>query len=286
MCPIFDAHNHLQDGELTPYREELLKGLPRWGVAGGVINGTKPADWGCVRAICAEYPQWLPSYGIHPWEVEQAGADWLELLGEFVGETGTVGEIGLDAWKTKENLPLQKKIFVSQLQYAAKRNIPVTIHCLKVWGSLLEILREEDLPECGFLLHAFGGPIEMIEELTRLGAYFSFNGNFLDRPSKMAAFVSIPEDRLLLETDAPAMPPPPQFSSLELPCTSLGKRLHHPGNLRAVCDALANYLGKDPATIAAITSENFQRLFGKRLILHGQSCGAVVCHDRCGECNR
>src|SRR5690606_11232155 len=108
------------------------------------------------------------------------------------------------------DLPAQEEVFVRQLELAAERNVPATIHCLKAWGRLNEILRAEKRPACGFLLHSYGGPAEMVRGFAGLGAFFSISGHFAnERKSRQReTFRSVPLDRLLIETDAPDMPLP------------------------------------------------------------------------------
>src|SRR5206468_3835534 len=114
-------------------------------------------------------------------------------------------EIGLDRWIENYDLPLQEEMFVWQLRLAAERNLPVSIHCLQAWGKLLELLQKEPRPACGFVLHSYGGPREMIPPLMKLGAYFSLPGYFAhERKQKQReTFQAVPLDRLLIETDAP-----------------------------------------------------------------------------------
>ena len=77
--------------------------------------------------------------------------------------SAAVGEIGLDRWKEGLNYEGQEDVFVTQLRIAAERNLPASIHCLKAWGRILELLQEGPVPERGFLLHSYGGPTEMVQ---------------------------------------------------------------------------------------------------------------------------
>jgi TatD DNase family protein len=140
-----------------------------------------------------------------------------------------------------------------------------TIHCLDAWSPLGELLRSAPaLPARGFLLHAYGGPAEMIKTFAGLGAYFSFNGSFLDerRARQLDTFRHVPPDRLLIETDAPAMPFPSAWRTHKLPLSSDGQVVNHPGNLEAAYTGLAAFLGETLPALAARVEKNFQRLFG------------------------
>jgi TatD DNase family protein len=118
-------------------------------------------------------------------------------------------------------------------------------------------------PARGFVLHSFGGPAEMIPAFTRLGAHFSFPGYFLHarKLRQREAFRQVPAGRLLLETDAPDQLLP--ADKIRFPLTDVaGAPLNHPGNLIAVYEGLAAFLGEKIAPLAARVEENFQRLFG------------------------
>jgi len=127
----------------------------------------------------AAYPQVVPSFGYHPWYVKERTAGWQATLLRSLDQIpSAVGEIGLDRWIKDFDLAQQEEVFVWQLRVAAERNLPVSIHCLQAWGRLLELLQSEPRPACGFVLHSFGGPQEMVEPLARLGGYFSLPGYF------------------------------------------------------------------------------------------------------------
>jgi Tat protein secretion system quality control protein TatD with DNase activity len=85
-------------------------------------------------------------------------------------------------------------------------------------------------PSCGFLLHSYGSPLELVDSFVELGAYFSFSGYFLNenKKAKLAPFHEIPMDRLLVETDAPAMPLPPERNEFPLPRREDGELISVP----------------------------------------------------------
>jgi TatD DNase family protein len=265
MISYLDAHNHLQDEWLAPYRGEIFEALDAIGIGAAVVNGTNEADWPEVAALARRYRWIIPSYGMHPWYLTPRTPRWQERLLDFVsaGPCG-IGEIGLDRWKEPYDIAEQAGIFKWQLTVAAERNLPVTIHCLKAWGALWDILKDNPVPERGFLLHSYGGPAEMLRGFIDRGAYFSFPGYFLGsrKEAKREIFKKIPQDRLLAETDAPAMRLPECYNRYPLPSTSEGQEVNHPANISAVYDGLAELLGLPAETLAPILAQNFRRLFG------------------------
>lgn len=235
-----DAHNHLQDSRFDGIRQELITTLIKGGVHRCVVNGTSPSDWPKVAELAAQYPQLIiPSFGLHPWQ--KPDNTWRDQLLTYLDTTphACIGECGLDRWIKDYDIDLQRDIFTFQLSVAEERNLPLSIHCLKAWGALLEILESQALPERGFLLHSYSGSAELVPRLEKLGAYFSFSGYFLreDKKNVRDAFMQVSPDRLLIETDAPDMLPPEDV--IEYP---LNQKLNHPANLIQISAEAACFL--------------------------------------------
>ena len=263
---LYDAHNHLQDARFAGHQAGLLAACADVGVVRVVVNGSCEGDWEQVRALAGENPIVLPSFGYHPWYLGERTADWQKVLATFLDDTpGVVGEIGLDRWKPDLPYENQEEVFLVQLRMAAERNRPVNIHCLQAWGRLYDLMRDHSRPACGWMLHSFGGPAEMIPGLARLGAYFSFPGYFLHerKQRQRETFKQVPPDRLLIETDAPDQLLPPELNRFPLAGPD-GKPLNHPANLAVVYEELARFLGRKPREMASQVEENFLRVFAGR----------------------
>lgn len=248
-----DAHNHLQDPRFESIREHVIATMLNSGITRCVVNGTSPADWPQVAELSVQYPGLIiPSFGLHPWQ--QTADTWQEQLVAHLDTVphACIGECGLDRWIKNYDIDLQGQVFITQLALAAERNLPLSIHCLKAWGVLLEILESRPLPERGFLLHSYAGSAELVPRLVKLGAYFSFSGYFLHQRKQNVrdAFMAVPNDRLLIETDAPDMLPPDHV--IRHP---LKNQLNHPANLTAIHAAASAFL--DTSSV----SENFSRFF-------------------------
>ncbi len=262
---LYDAHNHLQDSRLKSRVDAILAAAKSEGVQRMVVNGSCEEDWPQVLALARDHATIIPSFGYHPWYVKERTPEWREKLTRFLDEVpSAVGEIGLDRWIEDFNPDEQEEVFTWQLRLAAERNLPASLHCLKAWGRLLDILQSEPRPARGFLLHSYGGSRELVLPLAKLGAYFSFPGYFAhDRKTRQReAFLAVPPDRLLIETDAPDQLPPEVLVKYPLENHSDSKPCNHPANLGPIYEFVADMLKEPVENLARRVEDNFQRLFG------------------------
>jgi TatD DNase family protein len=261
---LYDAHNHLQDERLRPHVGEIMAATSRQGIARMVVNGSCEEDWPEVLTLGRKYSEVLPSFGYHPWYLKERTDQWRENLADCLDRIpSAIGEIGLDRWIKDHDVPMQEEVFLWQLGLAAERNLPASIHCLKAWGRLYELLRSNRRPDCGFLLHSYGGPREMIRPLADLGAYFSLPGFFAHerKERQRETFRNIPAERLLIETDAPDQLLPENRTEFPLHDAE-GKEINHPANLGAVYRFAAELRQQPFEELAAQVEANFNALFG------------------------
>jgi len=268
---LYDAHTHLQDERFGGCQAELLAACTREGVASMVVNGSCEEDWPQVLALAGSTTvptalRILPSFGYHPWYLHERTGDWLKNLSRMLDAVpSAVGEIGLDRWKPDLPYDGQEEVFIAQLRLAAERNLPVSIHCLQAWGRMLEILKSEPRPACGFLLHSYGGPKEMVKPFAELGAYFSLPGYYAHerKARQRETFKHVPAERLLIETDAPDQSLPEERNRFPLTDCGTGKALNHPANLREVYEFAAEIRGVSLELLMSEIEVNFLRLFGQ-----------------------
>lgn len=260
MSAWIDVHNHLQDHRLSDLGVEAAT-LWESGVEACVVNATGEDDWSAVATLAAENPGRVrPAYGVHPWKAGGVTAGWLQRLEDLLvaDPTATVGEIGLDRWVEAPGIDVQRPVFINQLRLARLLDRVATIHCLKAWGPLFEVF-EDCPPPPRFLMHSFNGSLEVAERLLARGAYFSFSGYFL-HPRKaglVEVFRQLPKDRILLETDAPDMLPPPA-----LVAHALKDGLNHPANLHSIGCGMAEALGMTADEMRQVSRENALRFLG------------------------
>jgi TatD DNase family protein len=263
---LYDAHNHLQDSRLDSHRFQILQELAGIGIVRAVVNGTREKDWDAVLNLSRENAFIIPSLGLHPWYLKERTVSWKNALATALQTTNcALGEIGLDRWMHDYDSVEQEEIFIEQLNLAAEFNRPVTIHCLKAWGRMLEIVSDPKLRKGGFLLHSYSGPAEMIQGFVKHGAYFSLSGYFAhERKARQRdVFRQIPLDRILVETDAPDMTPPACF--LDFPMGEGPDALNDPANIAAIYRFGAGLFERSPEEFAQAIEQNFLRLFGTLL---------------------
>lgn len=248
---LFDAHCHLQAPELFPTLGNVVEHAVAADVDQMVCCGTSPSDWERVLAISKDFPQVIPMLGIHPWFVTDGWKTDFQRLETLLCEypDAGLGETGLDFQSRFKNREVQEVCFAAHLDLARKLNRPVAVHCVRAWGRLLETLRVHPAPH--IQLHAFGGSVELIAELTRMNCWFSFCGSVTNPHAKRVrtAAEAVPAERLLIETDAPDFPPQKTTSPNE------------PGNVKKIADAVAALRGTTVEKVAELTFENSRRFF-------------------------
>jgi TatD DNase family protein len=197
---LIDSHCHLDLEPLKSDLSSILREAAAAGVQGFVVPGVHPDGWPGIAALAAEYSRILPAFGVHPMHAGLVTDRILDHLLELAPE-------GVAAYQVP--LELQEKVFREQLRIAVKFGLPVLIHCRRAFQRALSILREEHADKVGGIMHAYSGSVEMACEFIRLGFAISISGtvtwNNAVKPLRAAR--ELPLEHLVLETDAPDMPP-------------------------------------------------------------------------------
>ena len=252
---LFDSHNHVQDERLFPMIGGVMERAREAGVVRMGVKGCCEADWPRVIAVMENYEGIHPAFGLHPWFIADRSPEWLQALEALLVQypQASVGEIGIDHAVEDRDDAEQETAFLAQLELARRLNRPASIHCRQAWGRLIELLDDVgDLPR-GMLIHCFGGSTEVAAELIKRGGYISFSGSITRPNNKKAgpAIRAVPDDRILIETDAPDI----------LPATAVGE-LNEPANLRLVLTKAAELRGISEDALASLTFENAAALLG------------------------
>lgn len=163
-----------------------------------------------MLGIARNHPAVYPMIGIHPWHATANFDEQIDALEQLLCQTPVagIGETGLDFRPQFANRAEQEAGLIAHLDLARRLNRPIAVHCVHAWGKMMELLRSHSAPR--ILLHAYSGHAELVGELVERNGWFSFGASVLNPRATRAraAVIAVPQERLLLETDAPDMPPP------------------------------------------------------------------------------
>lgn len=208
---IFDAHAHYDDDKFLEDRDEVIASLAENGVC-GIVNASVDINTAhTVLEYTKKYPLIYGAVGIHPENIEDLQADYLDTLAKHYKENEkivAIGEIGLDYYWDIPKEP-QQKIFAEQLQLVNDLDAPVVIHDREAHGDTLDFLKKYRPKNA--LLHCYSGSAEFLKEILRLDCMISLGGTVTFKNARHSVEVAevVPLDRLLLETDAPYLSPVP-----------------------------------------------------------------------------
>jgi TatD DNase family protein len=256
---LTDSHLHFDTFAEAGEVDAIIARAAQRGVTRLVaIGGTDPANELAVR-LAADYPGRV--YAVAGYDRDEAerdpDTDAVEALLAAPGVVG-VGETGLDYHYRADTAPAQRRLFGRMLDLAAEHRLPTVIHTREADEDTLSMLTDHvagwrGAPDRIGVLHCFTGNGAFAEKLLALGLYVSFSGivAFKKSDDLRAVAAAVPEDRLLIETDAPYLAPPPYR----------GKR-NEPAYVAEVAAAVADVRGVPGEELARTTTANAARLFG------------------------
>jgi TatD DNase family protein len=256
MDTILDAHCHLADPRLYPDLDGALVRAADAAVGTIVAVGaidTIETDRLTVE-IAERYPQVFAAVGVHPHNAADCDEPRIAALAALARSPKVVaiGETGLDFHYMHSPADAQERAFRRHLELARALDRPVMIHCRDAERRLCEIVRETGLPPAGGMIHCFTGDADAAREFVELGFYVSFSGilTFRRAGALRAAAMLVPEDRLLIETDAPYLAPEPYRG-----------RSNEPAFVRRTFEAMVALRGADAPALGARICDNAARLF-------------------------
>lgn len=250
---LIDSHVHLDASEFAADREEVIAHARAAGVRGFVVPAVDRASFDSVRALAAARADVCPALGIHPLYVMGAQAEDLDALDACLarGEARAVGEIGLDNFVTDVDPARQLELFVAQLKLARRHALPVILHVRRAVDPILKQLRRIEVP--GGIAHAFNGSRQQAQMFIDLGFRLGFGGAMSYEGSTRIRELarSLPLSAIVLETDAPDIPP----------AWAQGAR-NVPANLTRYAALLAELRGIDADVVAETTGRNVSETLG------------------------
>ena len=254
---LVDSHCHLDFETFAPELDAVVQRARDAGVRTCVSIGTKLDKFPGVRAVAERFGDVWCSVGVHPHEAESELLDNPAVLIEQARHPKVVGigETGLDYYY--EHSPREQQIvnFRHHIEAARQTGLPLIVHTRNADDDTIAVLNKEmaRAPFTG-LLHCFTGTRRLAEAALALGFSISVSGiaTFKNSGDLRDTLKDVPSDRLLVETDAPYLAPMPYR----------GKR-NEPSFVVHTAAMLAGLKGMTPDELAAVTTENFFRLFTK-----------------------
>ena len=213
---MIDTHTHIYDEAFELDAEDMVQRALEAGVTHAFLPNVDASTVNAMRTCAVRFPSFCSMMmGIHPTSI---GANYAAEVAVFDNEMSTrpneyiaVGEIGLDLYWDKTYLAEQKKVFEHQIDVAIQLQKPICIHCREAFNEVVDSLKKFNSAQLHGVFHCFTGTPEMAKQIARLGDFYYGIGG----PStyKNAKFINdipqIPLSRILLETDAPYLPPVP-----------------------------------------------------------------------------
>lgn len=254
---LIDSHCHLEYKGLIEDQQGVLERARAAGVGGFLSISTRQREWEQVIGTAERESDVWASVGIHPHEAdEHADLGEAALLAaaahpKVIG----IGETGLDYYYDHSDRDMQRKLFRRHISVSRETGLPLIVHTRDAEADTLSIMAEETgkgaFPA---LIHCFTASAEFAAQMLELGLSISLSGivTFKNAKDLQAIAATIPEDRLLVETDAPFLAPVPHRGQV---C--------EPAFTADTARFVAGLRGTTPEALAEATTANFFRLFRK-----------------------
>jgi TatD DNase family protein len=255
---IIDTHCHLDDERYNSDIDEVISRAKEQGIERFIIPGADPKTLKRAVELSEEYSEVYFSVGVHPYDAENYNKSFLE---EFVlhPKCVAIGECGLDYFRLPEEQEaiikeksLQKEVFIDQIKWAKELKLPLIVHIRESSEDSLELL-EEYAGEMGGVLHCYNAN-EVLLKLSDKNFYYGIGGvlTFKNAKKLINVYPKIPEDKLIIETDAPYLTPHPHR----------GKR-NEPLYTKIVAKKMVEISRLSYEELTSITTINAKKLFSK-----------------------
>jgi len=253
---LVDTHCHLDDERYVDDIEQVLENAKQKGVEKFIIPGADPKTLERAVALAETYDSVYFAVGVHPYDAANYDRSYLE---QFVRHPKciAIGECGLDYFRLPESQneidvekALQKEVFIDQIRWAKELKKPLIVHIRESSKDCLELLNTYAGAEGG-VLHCYNAD-ESLLKLAKKNFYFGIGGvlTFKNAKKLINVYPKIPQDKLLIETDAPYLTPHPHR----------GER-NEPSYTTFVADKMGELSKLSTNEIENLSTHNAQRLF-------------------------
>ena len=254
---IIDSHCHLEYEPMFSDLQSVINRAFANDVKYMLSISTTDQSYEKILKIIDKYENIYGTYGIHPHETKSYKDLTSQKIINKIGNNKKIigiGETGLDFFYENTDREVQKKIFVNHINAAQEIDLPIIIHTRSAEKETYDILMSElKSREFKILIHCFTGSKEFAHKLIDLGCYISASGIVTFKKSKDLAdtFNSLPNNKILVETDSPYLSPEP-----------LRGKSNEPSHIKHTINFLSNLKKISSSEFAKLTSSNFIKLFG------------------------
>lgn len=251
---LIDSHAHLADERILPDVEGVVRRAREVGLAAIVTIATNAEDAEANLELAERFPEVWATAGIHPHAASTASDEAFAAIRERIARPKVValGETGLDYHYDFSPRDQQRASFARHLELARETGLPVIVHSREADDDVRALLREAGQGTVG-VLHSFSSGRALLEDALALGWYASFSGMITFRKFDALDHVRmVPDDRIMVETDAPYLAPVPHRG-----------KTNEPAFVVHTATRAAEIRGADPAEFALRTLENTRRFYAK-----------------------
>ena len=264
-----DSHCHLDAPEFAPDRDTVRLAARQAGVGTCVIPAVEVANFESVRLLAHQHGD-VYALGIHPLFTPQASQDDLQTLALALQQYAedprlvAVGEIGLDGFVPGLDMARQQLFYKAQLKLAQQHELPVILHVRRSADLLLQGLRKT--PVKGGIAHAFNGSLQQAQQFIDMGFKLGFGGALtFERANQLRLLATqLPLPALVLETDAPDIPPHWLYVTAEERAQGLPQGRNTPSQIPNIAQVLADLRGIGLNEVQQATTTNVQAVLGLR----------------------
>ena len=255
---IIDSHCHLDYEPMFSNLDLVISKAVKNDIKYMLTISTTDESFKKILTIIQKYESVYGTYGIHPHEADSNTNLAIDKIINNIKNNKKIigiGETGLDNYYKNSKLDIQKKIFINHINAAQTLNIPVIVHTRMAEKETYEIIKNEKKnKDFKVLIHCFTGSKEFAHKLIDLGCYISASGIVTFKKSKELSetFLSLPNDRILVETDSPYLSPEP-----------LRGKSNEPSHISHTVDYLSKLKNMSVIDFSKQTSSNFFKLFGE-----------------------
>ena len=254
---LYDSHTHLNDDAFYDDVPAFVARARHFGVIQMNMVGSNTVLNERALKLAHTYPGLHAVVGWHPEDSKDYDAQAAEVLVDQIQDPEVVGigEIGLDYhWDTSPKAT-QKKVLCEQLELAQSYHLPISVHCREALADIYPILKQYHVGDFGGVMHSFAGDPTWAQKFLDLGMYLSYSGvvTFGSAKDVRASAKMTPDDRIMVETDAPYLTPKPYRGKMNEPTFTYFTLM-----------GLAELREQDATELAHLTFDNAQRLFEKR----------------------